>query len=456
MYNDNERNNSNNEYHYSYRPNYDEPLPEIQPVPEPGEHKPRHSRAKRITAAILCGALLVGASFGAGWFVKDRLLNQKDETSIMVSQRELPEVTTVNVDGSTPLSYTEIYNANVDSCVSINASSTSYNFFMQPVETASSGSGFIITEDGYIVTNYHIISGSNSVSVTLDDGTTYEAKVVGGDEDYDIAVLKVDPGDTKLKPVVLGTSGSLQVGDEIVAIGNPLGELTFSMSEGIVSCVNREINVDGTPFNMIQITAAINEGNSGGPLFNIYGEVVGIVSAKYSTSSSGNSVEGLGFAIPMDDVKGMIVDIMENGQVTTRPYLGISAWYDSQPQLSGVSAGVYVESVEAGGPAEKAGLQAGDVITMIGSSIISNRDDINSLSKTYKAGDTVTITYVRDGQVATTELTFGSTTDASTTSTETTTQPETDSGRGTYPYGGDMDEFFEQFFGTSYSSGKAA
>lgn len=455
MYNDNEKNNY--EPNYSYRPNYDEPLPVPEAPQSTPPKKSNHRMTKRIVACVLCGALLIGGSFGAGWFIKDHLLNQKDETSIMVSQRELPEVTQVNVNGSDKLTYTEIYNANVDSCVSINASSTSYNFFMQPVETASSGSGFIITEDGYIVTNYHVISGSNSVSVTLDDGTTYDAKVVGGDEDYDIAVLKVDPGDTKLQPVVLGTSGSLQVGDEIVAIGNPLGELTFSMSEGIVSCVNREINVDGTPFNMIQITAAINEGNSGGPLFNIYGEVVGIVSAKYSTSSSGNAVEGLGFAIPMDDVLSMIEDIMENGQVTTRPYLGISAYYDSQPQVSGVSAGVYVESVEAGGPAEKAGLQAGDVITMIGSSIISNRDDITSLSKTYKAGDTVTITYVRNGEVATTELTFGSTTDANTTSSQTTTQPDTGNSQGGYSYGGDMDEFFEQYFGmTSYSGKNAA
>ena len=411
MYTDNERNSY--EPSYGYRPDYSEPLP----TPEAGQSQapkkqPRRGRAKRIVAGVLCAAVLIGGSFGAGWLIKGGILDKKAETSIMLSERERPEVSTVNVTGGEKLTYTEIYNANVDSCVSINASATGYNFFMQPVKTASSGSGFIITEDGYIVTNYHVIENSTDVEVTLDSGVTYTAQVVGGDESYDIAVLKVDPGEDKLQPVVLGTSSSLQVGDEIVAIGNPLGELTFSMSEGIVSCVNREINVDGTPFNMIQITAAINEGNSGGPLFNIYGEVVGIVSAKYSSSSSGNSVEGLGFAIPMDDVGSMIKDIMENGQVTTRPYLGISAYYNSQPQVSGVSAGVYVESVEAGGPAEKAGLQAGDVITMIGSSIITNRDDISSLSKTYKAGDTVTITYVRDGQVATTELTFGSTTEA--------------------------------------------
>ena len=452
MYTDNERNSY--EPSYGYRPDYSEPLP----TPEAGQSQapkkqPRHGRAKRIVAGVLCAAVLIGGSFGAGWLIKGGILDKKAETSIMLSERERPEVSTVNVTGGEKLTYTEIYNANVDSCVSINASATGYNFFMQPVKTASSGSGFIITEDGYIVTNYHVIENSTDVEVTLDSGVTYTAQVVGGDESYDIAVLKVDPGEDKLQPVVLGTSSSLQVGDEIVAIGNPLGELTFSMSEGIVSCVNREINVDGTPFNMIQITAAINEGNSGGPLFNIYGEVVGIVSAKYSSSSSGNSVEGLGFAIPMDDVGSMIKDIMENGQVTTRPYLGISAYYNSQPQVSGVSAGVYVESVEAGGPAEKAGLQAGDVITMIGSSIITNRDDISSLSKTYKAGDTVTITYVRDGQVATTELTFGSTTEASTTSSETATQPENGDGSGEYPYyGGSMDDFFERYFGTSYSA----
>ena len=452
MYTDHERNSY--EPSYGYRPDYSEPLP----TPEAGQSQapkkqPRRGRAKRIVAGVLCAAVLIGGSFGAGWLIKGGILDKKAETSIMLSERERPEVSTVNVTGGEKLTYTEIYNANVDSCVSINASATGYNFFMQPVKTASSGSGFIITEDGYIVTNYHVIKNSTDVEVTLDSGVTYTAQVVGGDESYDIAVLKVDPGEDKLQPVVLGTSSSLQVGDEIVAIGNPLGELTFSMSEGIVSCVNREINVDGTPFNMIQITAAINEGNSGGPLFNIYGEVVGIVSAKYSSSSSGNSVEGLGFAIPMDDVRSMIKDIMENGQVTTRPYLGISAYYNSQPQVSGVSAGVYVESVEAGGPAEKAGLQAGDVITMIGSSIITNRDDISSLSKTYKAGDTVTITYVRDGQVATTELTFGSTTEASTTSSETATQPENGDGSGEYPYyGGSMDDFFERYFGTSYSA----
>ena len=189
-------------------------------------------------------------------------------------------------------------------------------------EGVSAGTGVIFTEDGYILTNFHVIEDSNSVTVTAYDGTTYDATVVGSDESNDIAVLKVEA--EGLTPVVLGDSDDLNVGDTVVAIGNPLGELTFSMSQGIVSCCDRAINVDGTPFNMIQVDASINPGNSGGPLMNLYGEVVGIVSAKYS-SYSNTAVEGLGFAIPIGDVQAVITDIMENGQITSKPSMGITA-----------------------------------------------------------------------------------------------------------------------------------
>ena len=370
-----------------------------------------------------------------------------NETSIQVSSRPAVELTPVSVDGTTKLTYPEIYNANVDSCVSINVSTTAgYNFFGQVVQSASSGSGFIITADGYIVTNYHVISGGTNVEVTLNDGSVYTAQVIGGDADYDLAVLKIDPGETVLTPVVIGNSENLQVGDEVVAIGNPLGELTFSMSEGIVSCVDREINVEGTPFDMIQITAAVNSGNSGGPLFNIYGEVVGIVSAKYSTSSNGTSVEGLGFAIPINDVLSMIQDIMENGQVTTRPYMGVSVADASLYPETGVSAGAYIAEVVAGGPAEAAGLQVGDVITMINSTLITSSTDLTSAvgSKSYTAGEAVTITFVRDGQVQTTELTFGSTTEAENTYAQAE-QPQQDQ-----DYNDAMDEFFKEYFGGRY------
>ena len=453
MYQNNNDDRSQYEYHYNYRPNYSEPIQTSEPVMEFTETK-KHGRGKRIVAGILAAVILVGASFGTGWFVQKNI-KANPSTQLTVSERPKTEVDTVSIKGGEKLSYPEIYAANVDSCVSINVSSTGYNFFGQAVQSASSGSGFIITTDGYIVTNYHVISGGTSVTVTLNDGTTYNAAVIGGEEDYDIAVLKVDPGERSLQAVVLGESGDLLVGEEVLTIGNPLGELTFSMSEGIISCLDREINVDGTPFNMIQITTAVNSGNSGGPLFNTYGEVVGIVSAKYSSSSSGTSVEGLGFAIPMDDVLSMIRDIMENGQVTTRPYLGIMAAYGSQSEQTGVKSGVYIQSVMEGGPAAKAGLQAGDVITMIGVSTIVNRDDISSLSKSYQAGDTVTVTYVRDGRVYTTELTFGSTADAQ---VETSAQEQTQSGYPGYGYGydGSMDDFFDFYFGGRQDPGNAA
>ena len=449
MFQDDNNDKSQYEYHYSYRPPVQNAMP-VYTAPVEEYIPKKRGTAKRIAALVLCGAVLLTGAFGAGWHLS-RGGEKSNATQIAVSERPKAEVSTVKVTGGEQLSFAEVYAANVDSCVSINVSSIGYNYFGQPVQSASSGSGFIITDDGYIVTNYHVIDGGTNVSVTLNNGTTYEAQVIGGEEDYDIAVLKVDPGETKLKSVVIGQSSNLLVGEDIVAIGNPLGELTFSLSEGIVSCLNREINVDGTPFNMIQISAAVNSGNSGGPLFNTYGEVVGIVSAKYSSSSSGASVEGLGFAIPIDDVLYMIRDIMENGQVTTRPYLGIMAAYDSQSDRSGVRSGVYIESVVENGPAAQAGLAAGDVITMIGTNTITSRSDISSLSKNYRAGDTVTVTYVRGGEVCTTTLTFGSTLDApETTQTQQNQQGYPDYN---YGYGGNLDDFFDFYFGSRGSSG---
>lgn len=448
--NENNSNNNNNfngsEYHYNYRPDYTEPW-NVSPQPTRDTPRKKHT-ARRAIAIVLCAVLLVSIAFGAGWAVKGSgIADKKSQTELMLSERERPEVKTVSVTGSQKLSFPEIYSANVNGCVSINVSSVGYNFFGQQVKNASSGSGFVITKDGYIVTNYHVISGGTSVEVTLYNGKTYSGQVVGGDADYDLAVLKIDPGEEELQCVVLGTSDSLQVGDEVVAIGNPLGELTFSMSEGIVSCLDREINLDGTPFNMIQTTAAVNHGNSGGPLFNIYGEVIGIVAAK--SEDSQYTVEGLGFAIPIDDVLSLIKDIMENGQVTNHAYMGIKGGDASRYPECGVDAGVYVAEVTEGGPAEKSGLAVGDVITMIGSTIISDWEDLSSVmgSKTYKAGDTATITYIRDGQVATAELTFGSTTEMPQDDT-TTAQPDSRQQDGGAPYSsGDMEDFFNYFFG---------
>ncbi|MEI3361285.1 MAG: trypsin-like peptidase domain-containing protein [Oscillospiraceae bacterium] len=183
------------------------------------------------------------------------------EATVQVSDRTVSQVSLKTVDGKTEMTDAEVYAANVNSVVSINVTGTSgYNFFGQPVQTASAGSGFVLTTDGYIVTNYHVVENAETVKVTMYNGDEYDARYVGGDEDYDIAVIKVEASD--LQAVTLGDSERLNVGDHVLAIGNPLGELTFSMSGGMVSSVNRAINVDGTPFNMIQTDASINHGNS--------------------------------------------------------------------------------------------------------------------------------------------------------------------------------------------------
>lgn len=463
----------NNLYHYSYRKgdtNVTEPVYNTRNYAEPVAEEPKkkkHTGVKLVALMLVCG--LIGGAIGAGATgIASTAANRStvNTTAIEVSDRETTEVETVAVTGAKQMSFTELYKANIDSVVSINTTITT-NVFNQTVQNASAGSGFIITTDGYIVTNYHVIDSASTVEVTLYNGETYDAKIVGGDEDYDIAVLKIDA--TNLQAVTFGDSSKLQVGEDIAAIGNPLGELTFSMSEGIVSSVDRAINVDGTPFNMIQVTAAINPGNSGGPLFNTYGEVVGIVSAKYSSYAS-TSVEGLGFAIPINDVIAMVEDIMENGRVTNRPYFAmlcstVTANFAAQNGLA-VSSGVYVSSTESGGAAEKAGLKSGDVIVKVGDKAVASLSDLNAVKKSYKAGDTATLTVNRGGSEIELSITF----DAAPEQSKTAQQPQQNQNNNYYNgnNGGsyyDPWEFFNDFFGgqfggryygSSYSADDAA
>ena len=451
MYNDEQ-----NLYHYTYRRDGSEAGPNTAPQPAPApehqngpqqpvqEMKPvKKSRAGVRTAALMLCAALLGGAVGGG--VVYGLNGSGSGTGIQVSSRPVAEVTLQSVDGKTLMTDAEVYAANVNSVVSINVTGSSgTNFFGQTVETASSGSGFILTTDGYIVTNYHVVKDANTVKVTLYNGDTYDARYIGGDEDYDIAVIKIDASD--LQAVTLGDSDKLNVGDHVLAIGNPLGELTFSMSEGIASSVNRAINVDGTPFNMIQVTASINPGNSGGPLLNSYGEVVGIVSAKYSSYSS-ESVEGLGFAIPINDVVAMIEDIMTNGYVTNKPYLAVVVGTLERGMVpsSAVSAGAYIYSVEEGGAADRAGLQAGDIITRIDDTAIEEFSDITAALKSYTAGDTATITYYRGNEEHTAQVTFDSVPQDNLTPT-TDDGSSQDGGDYSNPYA-DPWEFFEYFFG---------
>ena len=411
------------------------PVQEMKPV------KKKNRVGLKLTAMALCCAL-VGGAIGGGivWGVSN---GSAEETAINVSGRTVEAVRLNQVDGKTEMTDAEVYAANVNSTVSINVTgATGYNIFGQPVQSASSGSGFILTTDGYIVTNYHVVEDAQAIQVTLYDGTEYDAQYVGGDEDYDIAVIKVDA--TDLQPVTLGDSDGLHVGDRVLAIGNPLGELTFSMSGGMVSSVNRAINVDGTPFNMIQTDASINPGNSGGPLLNSYGEVVGIVSAKYS-SYSNESVEGLGFAIPINDVSSMIQDIMTNGYVTDRAYLGATVGTlntsMAQQYRFDITQGAFIYSVEEGGPADQAGLQLGDVITAVDGTEITSLDSFTAVKKGYRIGDTSELTVYRQGETLTLTLTWGETPAEQTSAQTTQDQQQTQQDQNVNPY-----DLFDYFF----------
>ena len=412
MYNDEFDRFHNNQYHYGRNSNL--PADDYQPSGSSvsPEERPRKKQsffkstaAKVIAIVLACAIIGTGCGFGGAALYRS---STRQTVTLQQSDRAPVTVSVKQVDGQTKMEPAEVYASTVNSVVSINTTATAgTNIFGQTVETASAGSGFIISPDGYIVTNYHVVKGATSVKVTLYSGDTYDATVIGGDSDYDVAVIKINAGG--LPAVTLGNSADVNVGDTVLAIGNPLGELTFSMSQGIVSCCDRAINVDGTPFNMIQVDASINPGNSGGPLVNLYGEVVGIVSAKYS-SYSNTTVEGLGFAIPISDVQAIITDIIENGQVTGKAYLAIKAGTMTEQMAAqydiDITEGVFVYSTESGGAGENAGLQLRDVITKLNDTAVTVTPDLTRAKKSYKAGDTVTLTVYRSGEYITLDLTF--------------------------------------------------
>ena len=456
----NEFHDENNLYHFSYRdPNAGshaesadgsivEPAADPVVTNTPAQPKKHHRGIGRVVALILSCAV-ISAACGFGGAILAQNGSRTGKTTVQQSSRTATTVNVKKVDGQTLMSPAEVYASTVNSVVSINCSAVSTNIFGQQTESASSGSGFIYTADGYIVTNQHVVANASSINVTLYNGDTYPATLVGSDSDYDVAVLKINAKD--LPAVTLGNSTDVNVGDAVLAIGNPLGELTFSMSSGIVSCVNRAINVEGTPFNMIQVDASINPGNSGGPLMNLYGEVVGIVSAKYS-SYADTTVEGLGFAIPINDVQSIISDIMENGSVTDKAYMAITAGTMTQQMAAqykiNATEGVFVYSVEDGGAGDKAGLKLGDVITKLNDTQITSMEDLSAAKKGFKAGDTVTLTVLRDGQEITTQLTF----DAQPQATDNTTDSSQSSDNGynndSNGYNGNgYSDLYDYFFG---------
>lgn len=334
----------------------------------------------------------------------------KQEAGIHKSVEDAATLPTAN--GKNALSTTDIYTKCSPSVVSISSVTTTTNFFGQLAEYPSAGSGVVISQDGYILTCNHVIADMSDLKVMTSDGNKYEATVVGGDSRTDLAVLKIEADN--LVPIALGDSDELQIGELAVAIGNPLGEFANSLSVGVISGADREINIDGERMNLLQTDASISPGNSGGALINSYGELIGITSAK----SSGSGVEGIGFAIPVNDAKKVVNELVNNGYVS-RPQLGIIGMTITEELKEAVKEaggdslgnkelpdGVLITEVSEGGAAEQAGLTIGDVITKVNG---DDCDGIESLKKLIDAstiGDKLTLTVMHNNQSRTVTVTL--------------------------------------------------
>ena len=402
---------ASNSYSYSFEQSAAQPQPSA-PAPE---QRKKSGRAGKIVALLLACALVGGGSgFGAAVLMQKNAAQPQEavqassDASVMLEgKRQTAALQVASIDTGTVLTPSEVYAQNVNSTVGITTSITT-NYFGYQTTAAAAGSGFILTQDGYILTNYHVVENSNSIKVTTYDGTSYDAQLIGYDESNDIAVLKIDA--TDLTPVVLGDSDTLNVGDTVVAIGNPLGELTFSLTTGAVSALNRPVTFStGTTMNLIQTDCAINSGNSGGALFNLYGEVIGITNAKYSSSGSSSeaSIDNIGFAIPIDQVRSIFESIITNGYIV-KPYIGVTVSdVSAESQSYGLPQGAAVRSVTENGPAAEAGLQENDIITTVNGETVTGSNDLVKLVKASAAGDTLELTVYRQGQTLTLTLTVG-------------------------------------------------
>ena len=390
---------------------YNDPQPQQEePQYSPPEPKKRKERKgfRRFVSVVLILALVIGSCGATAFFMNQywqremkNLTQQMNDKIAIIQKESVQQSSTVS---SRPLSAAEyltpgeVYARNVDAVVAVSAKINTTN-----VTGISSGSGFIISADGYVVTNHHVIENGTEVTITTHGGENYPAQIVGYEASNDLALLKVEG--ENLPFVTIGSSTDLRVGDQVAAIGNVLSTFASSLTVGYVSGVDRVVDTEGTAMNMIQTDVAINSGNSGGPLFNMKGEVVGITTAKFSgKSSSGATIEGISFAIPMDDVTGMIEDLRNFGYVTGA-YLGVYVLdVDAMAQYYGVPAGAYIESTIPGGAAEKGGILAKDIITEIGGYSVTSASDLTRVLRKFSAGDHVSVEIYRNGQFKTLAL----------------------------------------------------
>ncbi len=394
------------------------PQDEATEVPNyyaPEEKKPREKsgEAQRSgTLKIACMCLVCALVGGlVGGFVSWNAVRGSlaDDTAKDNSVKPIVSTTGGKKVSTETASANEIYELGCKQTVGVSLESTSANIFGQQSASAVAGTGFVITADGYVMTNYHVIESAQKrgykISVLFKDKSSFEAKVVGFDEDNDVAVLKIDASD--LNPATIGNSDDIAVGDSVFAIGNPLGELDFSMTSGRVSALDRSITTEqgGAPINMFQFDAAINSGNSGGPVYNESGEVIGIATAKVGSSG----VEGLGFAIPINDAADIANELITKGYVSGRAYMGVdidNRYTSVYAQYYNMPEGAYVYNVEAGGCAERSGLAAGDIITEVGGEVIGSYSDLNAAIKNFKAGQSTEIVVYRGGEYEKLSITF--------------------------------------------------
>lgn len=371
--------------------------------------KPKKPK-KKISVLVLVASIIAAVSLSATVSIcaykyypvfKEKVLSSKLNPAAPIPNAESPGAkivaqATVDSEGNKALTTPEIVDKVGPAVVGIVTTATSYGYYgFGSSEQQGSGSGVIISEDGYIVTNNHVIEGADEVNVILNTGETYEARVIGADARTDLAVVKIDA--SELPFAVMGKSSDLRVGDSAIAIGNPLGqEFAGTTTQGIISGLNRSVTIDNKQLNLIQTDAAINPGNSGGALVNAFGHLIGINTAKISSSS----LEGLGFAIPIDEAKPIIQDLIDSGYVKGRPIIGIAgrAVTKEDAEAYDLKVGVYVSSMTPNSPAYMAGVKIGDIITECDDTKVETVEDINEIKNQKQPGDEMTLKVYRQGK----------------------------------------------------------
>lgn len=428
MYNNNNNDNNNNQSTFEYQ--YQAPTPQINPPqyttktvkPQPQLQTISNGKLLGFGSAIIVMSFVVSilGTIAGNTLTSPQASNetpQTNSTQIIVSETPTisNDTTTQNAplannifveptngSGESNLTLQQIVEKTAASVVEITTEHVqTYNRMQQLVSTGA-GSGVIISSSGYIITNHHVIDDADNVTITLSDGTQHQAIIIGSDNKTDIAVLKIEA--ENLTPAVMGNSSDVFVGDDVVVVGNPLGQLGGTVTNGIISALDREITIDGTVMSLLQTNAAINQGNSGGGMFNSRGELIGIINAK----SVATGVEGLGFAIPVDIAKTIAQDLIEIGYVQGRVNLGITFWTVSDPLTAMMynlkNLGIYIYNIEETSNAYEAGLRSGDLVTAVNGDPVEDVNQIIQVLDRETVGNMIEFTVLREGK--TVDVTF--------------------------------------------------